>query len=510
MRKRARTSPDDKALVNVWQREVGELSTRNFAHRFAASEDLVLRLEIYKKMDKHRGCVNTVSFNADGDILLSGSDDRRVILWDWQTGRTKLSFHSGHHNNVFQAKIMPYSKDRSIVTCAADGQVRHAQILDGGGVETVLLAKHHGRAHKLAVEPGSPHIFYTCGEDGLVQHIDLRTGSATELFTCYPISGRRSFMPTPVVNLNAIAIDPRNPNLFAVAGTDPYARIYDIRKYKWDGSTDFGQPTDCFCPTDLIGDELVGITGLAFSDQSELLVSYNDEFIYLFTQDMGLGPNPAPSSPTSSASDASEPNLGSISSPETLDTNTGPQVYKGHRNCETVKGVSFFGPRCEYVVSGSDCGRIFIWRKKGGELVRVMEADKHIVNCIEPHPHTTVLASSGIENDIKIWTPKAVERAVLPENIEQVMVPDHDCWHLTSDDEEDDDFFDDDGVSDASPNDLMLQLFSLQRRRTSPDRAEGSSAAGQELVELIMSFNANSDVSTDNEDDTSSLDDSFG
>ncbi|XP_012077700.1 DDB1- and CUL4-associated factor 8 isoform X1 [Jatropha curcas] len=463
MTKRARTSPD-KAVVNVWQREVGELSTRNFAHRLAASEDLVLRLDIFKKLEKHRGCVNTVSFNADGDILVSGSDDRRVILWDWETGRIKLSFHSGHNNNVFQAKIMPYTDDRSIVTCAADGQVRHAQILENGAVETALLAKHQGRAHKLAIEPGSPHIFYTCGEDGLVQHFDLRSRRATELFTCQPIDDRRNYMP--VVHLNAIAIDPRNPNLFAVAGSDEYTRLYDIRMYNWDGSSEFDRPTDCFCPPHLIGDEEVGITGLSFSDQSELLVSYNDEFIYLFTRDMGLGPNPDPSS----CNDSSE------KGPMDADGKTSPQVFKGHRNCETVKGVSFFGPKCEYVVSGSDCGRIFIWKKKGGELIRVMEADKHVVNCIENHPHATVLASSGIENDIKIWTPKATERATLPSNIEQLK-PKARSWMYRA----------------ASPQDLMLQLFSLQRRRTNPEHDEESSAAGRELLELILTFNANSD-----------------
>lgn len=76
-----------------------------------------------RKLEKHRGCVNTVSFNADGDILVSGSDDRKIILWDWESGQIKLSFHSGHNNNVFQAKFMPHSDDRTIVTCAADGQV---------------------------------------------------------------------------------------------------------------------------------------------------------------------------------------------------------------------------------------------------------------------------------------------------------------------------------------------------------------------------------------------------
>lgn len=49
--------------------------------------------------------------------------------------------------------------------------MRHAQILDRGRVETSQLTEHQGRAHKLAVEPGSPHIFYSCGEDGVVNHV---------------------------------------------------------------------------------------------------------------------------------------------------------------------------------------------------------------------------------------------------------------------------------------------------------------------------------------------------
>ncbi|KAJ8767004.1 hypothetical protein K2173_012513 [Erythroxylum novogranatense] len=486
--KRPRTS-FEKAVVDVWHREVGELSTHDFAHRRRASKDLVQRLEIYKKLDKHKGCVNTVSFNADGDILVSGSDDKQVILWEWESGRIKLSFHSGHSNNVFQAKIMPNTDDCSIVTCAADGQVRHAQISEHGQVETTLLGRHQRRAHKLAIIPGSSHIFYTCGEDGLVQHFDLRSGSATELFTCQPVE-RRGHMS--VVNLNAITIDPRNPNLFAVAGLDEYARLYDIRKYKWDASTDFGQPTDYFCPPHLIGNEDVGITGLSFSDQSELLVSYNDEHIYLFTKDMGLGPNLVRSSTLSMGSDTSDVGSGS-ESPSVVDADgkAVPQVYKGHTNCETVKGVNFFGPRCDYVVSGSDCGRIFIWKKKGGELIRVMEADKHVVNCIASHPHLTVLASSGIERDIKMWTPKAMERATLPINIEQKPKPRGWMYHV------------------ASPQELMLQLFSLQRRRMSPERSEDSSATGRELLELIFSFNANSDVSSDDGGDAQSHEDLF-
>ncbi|KAJ6937202.1 hypothetical protein NC652_011764 [Populus alba x Populus x berolinensis] len=234
---------------------------------------------------------------------------------------------------------------------------------------------------------------------------------------------------------------------------DKFAQLYDIRKYKWDGSSDFGQPACYFCPQHLIGNEDTGITGLSFSDQSELLVSYGDEFIYLFTQSMGLRNPPFPSSSfmVSMGSDTSKVEPGSIASSSSMDLDgkNAPRVYMGHRNCETVKGVSFFGPRCEYVTSGSDCGRIFIWKKRGGELIRVMEADKDVVNCTEPHPHTMALASSGIEYDIKIWTPKAIERATLPTNIGQPLKADRFDWFGMSDNDDNNDGDSDDSDIDG-------------------------------------------------------------
>jgi WD repeat-containing protein 42A len=55
--------------------------------------------------------------------------------------------------------------------CDMVNQVRHSQILEDGTVETKKLAKHRGRAHKLAIEPGSSRIFFSCAEDGVVRHV---------------------------------------------------------------------------------------------------------------------------------------------------------------------------------------------------------------------------------------------------------------------------------------------------------------------------------------------------
>lgn len=84
------------------------------------------------------------------------------------------------------------------------------------------------------------------------------------------------------------------------------------------------------------------------------------------------------------------------------------RVYKGHRNARTmIKEANFWGE--EYVLSGSDCGRIFIWDKYSAELVMILQGDKHVVNCVQPHPFDPILASSGIDYDIKLWTPSAKE-----------------------------------------------------------------------------------------------------
>ncbi|KAK8577074.1 hypothetical protein V6N13_122069 [Hibiscus sabdariffa] len=200
-----------------------------------------------------------------------------------------------------------------IAICLDASQDRHAQISECS-VKTRLLAKHQG----------SPHLIYTCGEDGLVQHIDLRTAVAIELLRCQSIGVCRVW--NPVLPLYAIAIDPRNLNVFAVVGLDRYAHLYDIRKYR--------------CP--------------------------------------------------------------------------------------------------EYVVSGSDSGRVYIWKKKGGELVCAMKEHILEVDYIESHPHTAVLVSSGA-GGIKIWTPNAIDKAKLyATKIEQdqhvclvlvcVQLSRHTCW----------------------------------------------------------------------------------
>lgn len=41
-----------------------------------------------------------------------------------------------------------------------------------------------------------------------------------------------------------------------------------------------------------------------------------------------------------------------------------------------VKGVNFYGPRSEFVISGSDCGNVFIWDQSTEKIVNYFHADE--------------------------------------------------------------------------------------------------------------------------------------
>lgn len=456
----------------LWRREIGDLSPSAFAHKIGGCQDLVQRLALHANLHGHTGCVNTVHFNPSGDLLLSGSDDRRIIFWDWAAKKEKIRYYSGHESNVFQAKVMPVTEDRSVVSCAADGQIRHAQILEDGRVETKKLAKHQGRAHKLAIEPGSPRLFYSCGEDGIVRHFDLQGNKNTKLFMCSSFaSGSKPRRRLPAVRLNAIVINPRNPHYFAVGGSDEYARVYDVRRTCVDASSMEDYPVDTFTPLHLIGSGQVHITCVAYSLQEELLASYNDENIYLFEKGMGLGPNPKFSTTRN----------GSVPDEEC-------QVYKGHRNAQTVKGVNFFGPNSEYVVSGSDCGRIFVWKKKGGELVALREGDEQVVNCLEPHPFATILATSGMDNDVKVWAPTAKSPIPLPPDADEIMETNR-CSREAL----------------ALTPDVIMHLLRLHRRHV---RRHLQSNGDERLTGADQEVKDDDDIDSDNNDNTSEDNDS--
>jgi len=86
-----------------------------------------------------------------------------------------------------------------------------------------------------------------------------------------------------------------------------------------------------------------------------------------------------------------------------LSIKTYKNVYKGHFSSKTIKGVNFYGPNSEFIISGSDDKRVYIWDKESTKLLTVLEGHRSIVNCTVGNPTQPMIASSGIDSVIKLW-----------------------------------------------------------------------------------------------------------
>uniref|UniRef100_A0A2C9LR36 Uncharacterized protein n=1 Tax=Biomphalaria glabrata TaxID=6526 RepID=A0A2C9LR36_BIOGL len=358
--------PNWFAVPELRKREYG-YNPSCFMEKVQGSLSMVKRLVRVESMKAHEGCVNALSFNRIGTLLASGSDDLNIVLWNWQRARPSLIYDSGHRSNVFQAKFMPYSGDCHVISCARDGQVRLAELsLTGVCKTTRKLAQHRGAVHKLALELDSPNVFLSCGEDALTYLFDLRQEKPHKL-----VITKENEKKVPLYSIHSNPCDPRQ---FCVGGRDLYVRVYDKRKINEEID---GGVLKKFCPDHLVNSEIkANITCACYNyNGTEILATYNDEDIYLFDNTMSDGANYT-------------------------------HRYIGHRNNATAKNVNFYGPRSEFIVSGSDCGYIYFWDKETEAIINFQEGDNAgVVNVLEPHPTLPFLATSGLDHDVKLWMP---------------------------------------------------------------------------------------------------------
>lgn len=60
----------------------------------------------------------------------------------------------------------------------------------------------------------------------------------------------------------------------------------------------------------------------------------------------------------------------------------------------------------QYIIAGSDDGSIYFWERGSTNNVRILRGDSSIVNCLQPHPTYCLLATSGIDPVVRLWSPR--------------------------------------------------------------------------------------------------------
>lgn len=94
--------------------------------------------------------------------------------------------------------------------------------------------------------------------------------------------------------------------------------------------------------------------------------------------------------------------------------------FVGHCNSKTdIKEANYFGDS-NYIVAGSDDCNFFIWERDSGMIASIYQADELIVNCVQPHPYICMLATSGIDHEVRLWSPQSSENIPVKHRIDVV------------------------------------------------------------------------------------------
>jgi len=90
-----------------------------------------------------------------------------------------------------------------------------------------------------------------------------------------------------------------------------------------------------------------------------------------------------------------------------LDTDFVIRTFSGRMNVETIAKEAKFLYNGSHILSGGDCGGLFVWDIRYSEPIRRLHADRCSVNCILPHGELPYVLSSGIDDEIKMWDLKS-------------------------------------------------------------------------------------------------------
>jgi tetratricopeptide (TPR) repeat protein len=301
-----------------------------------------------------------------------------------------------------------------VLSCGADGYLRISDLQQEAS--TVIIAPFAGDgdddpsyfnggmafSHQMLTSTTG----LLCSERGL-HHFDIRLSpraqSKTSLIATHKNRPGASSMMQENPSCKACAVWSRSqstetePTMIFAAGSSELSPEYvDLLDLRMDGSRK--NILQRYRPRMMRDSSNVSVSGLDVTrDGKELLVSYECDQVYSFPI-------------FHDASSSAGPTLEEIDASHTKFAENEEEYipemasYGGHLNRFTfLKTAKYAGPRDDYVVTGSDSGKAWIYERKTGAVISLLGADSSACNGIVPHRTLPFFLTYGINSTAKLW-----------------------------------------------------------------------------------------------------------
>ena len=225
--------------------------------------------------------MNTVSFRNDGKLIVTGSDDGRVKVFDVNS-KASLRVFSGHTGPVRAAKFS--SIKTHIVSAGHDKTIKHWDLVSQTLIST--LTGHQDYIRDLCSSISTPNIWASGGYDHKIKLWDLRTnecintldqGCPIESIVAFPSgnlllsAGENTIKVWDLLSggklvtsfshhqktITSLCLDHANSRLYS-AGLDLHLKVYDIKDYTVKYSFMYSSPILSMAVSNDLGSIAVG------------------------------------------------------------------------------------------------------------------------------------------------------------------------------------------------------------------------------------------------------------
>ncbi|XP_053206464.1 WD repeat-containing protein 82-like [Panonychus citri] len=296
-------------------------------------ESVVTNFRVAKVFKENTERINSIDFSANGETLITSSDDDSIVIYDCEKGTTKKTLNSKkygvdlvHYTHAANTAIHSSNK--------IDDTIRYLSLPDNKYIR--YFPGHTKKVVTLCMSPVDD-TFLSGSLDKTIRLWDLRSPNC---------QGLMHLMGRPVANFDPEGL------IFAVGINSESVKLYDLKSF------DKG-PFNTF---KLQQDKLCDWTGLKFSpDGKMIMISTNGNVIHLIDAFQG----------------------------------TPLQTLMGHVNAKNLPLEASFSPDSQFIFSGSTDGKIHVWNASNGNKVTTFQGEHtSTVQCVQFNPKYMMLASA--------------------------------------------------------------------------------------------------------------------